>query len=1187
MRLKAALLFCVLTGLARAQFYAPDTEYHDIAQRTFPVEAARVLAWVRNQAAPAKPIDGVDFKFETTAERESVWTLTWSAAGQVVREKTVRYPESLLVEGPRFYREVFAQLLGEDWKPASAPPDNAASAFWQGTTLAGVSRLEAVRAADQFLKEKKTIETPADAARLAGILAQGALPMLGTQLTIDSLFLSRSAAWLCLAETMRREPLASAWVPIEFLAGREKAAAARWVALPAKAAEKLSAAERFWNLVLRKSEVSEFFVFGTKRENRSYAMASLAFISRTDDCWMDNAPLLARSITGDLHPRFYDYLPLFSERGGIAGGHLGTPGSALFLQAWEKGIQDFSGDDEGSGCRDLLAKAAAARSADENVPQAVRRLGPVLNLGTEDKRGALLPVAHLTTRDLLGFGWEEAAVQVGSLHRFLAKGLGVPEKAKEIGIAARESLKGIRLLVDDDTLPKSEELSNRYRLEFVGIYRVQEALAQGWPTRKGPTPDYFFRRSWLWKTGGTPAFFACAKQGWKPDDAAAGLARLVQEGGALSTSGLFSENQWIWNSLHRSGVRDQLVSDIPWALEPQKQKAWEEFGAGNLFGYAQALEKLNWKYGVAFNEDMILRLYVQANALDCARRFYDQITPYVADAVTFSGRAGPMRFSFASWEGDEAGMQRVLKDCNTYSAADLTMRINFALYRGDLPEAEKVIDAYRERYAGQAAELDQIKAYLPLIPALKDPKHAEHERALDTFPKIQSWAATQWILARNAKLTTEETIRFLGGDAPMESNVASIAYLKKDKEAFEKAFQKDRYDAPPRIGALRALMRNELLGIQPPAEQPDLKPADAKPLFKLVEQALKKAEEENASSLETDLAKLTTADEFWAAIEKLRERPSGRPSSPEEGLLQERKWRSAQRDAAVAFQKRFPQEARRHEAKMLEIEARDQLVRMGDRSARPPARAEVDAVLAAPDASENVRIDAEFFQLLLDASQVDLSSPHTLPPYHQRLSDFATQHPQHPRALDTARMQIQLLTIVETPGADNLLKKLAAHPDARIAEQASALLVQREHLASLKKKPLELKFTASDGKLFDFASLRGKVVLIDFWASWCGPCMADAPKVAALYRELHDQGFEIVGINLDEDKAAMEAAVKRVGMPWVQAFDGKGWGSDLVKRFGVRAIPSTWLFDRSGKLSEMGLRGEELEARIQRLLEKQ
>ena len=115
-------------------------------------------------------------------------------------------------------------------------------------------------------------------------------------------------------------------------------------------------------------------------------------------------------------------------------------------------------------------------------------------------------------------------------------------------------------------------------------------------------------------------------------------------------------------------------------------------------------------------------------------------------------------------------------------------------------------------------------------------------------------------------------------------------------------------------------------------------------------------------------------------------------------------------------------------------------------------------------------------------------------------------------------------------------------------------------------KPLDIKFTAVDGREVDLSKLRGKVVLVDFWATWCPPCRGEVPNVVAAYQKYHDKGFEIVGISLDQDKDALVAFTKENGMVWPQYFDGKGWDNDISKGFGIQSIPTMWLVGKDGKL---------------------
>lgn len=138
-----------------------------------------------------------------------------------------------------------------------------------------------------------------------------------------------------------------------------------------------------------------------------------------------------------------------------------------------------------------------------------------------------------------------------------------------------------------------------------------------------------------------------------------------------------------------------------------------------------------------------------------------------------------------------------------------------------------------------------------------------------------------------------------------------------------------------------------------------------------------------------------------------------------------------------------------------------------------------------------------------------------------------------------------------------------------------------------KHDPLELKFSAVDGREVDVAQLRGKVVLVDFWATWCGPCQAEVPNVVAVFKKYHEHGFEVVGISLDEDKDAMLKFTKEQGMTWPQYFDGQGWENAISSKHGIRSIPAMWLIDKKGKVRSTEARGEQLTSLIEKLLAEQ
>ncbi|MCX7008208.1 MAG: TlpA disulfide reductase family protein [Kiritimatiellaeota bacterium] len=115
------------------------------------------------------------------------------------------------------------------------------------------------------------------------------------------------------------------------------------------------------------------------------------------------------------------------------------------------------------------------------------------------------------------------------------------------------------------------------------------------------------------------------------------------------------------------------------------------------------------------------------------------------------------------------------------------------------------------------------------------------------------------------------------------------------------------------------------------------------------------------------------------------------------------------------------------------------------------------------------------------------------------------------------------------------------------------------------------------GQPLSVSNFKGKVVLVDFWATWCGPCVGELPNVIATYKKYHSDGFEIIGISLDSSREKLDAFIKsHDGMTWQQYFDGQGWKNKLAGQYGVHGIPFTVLVGPDGKILGKGLRGEAL-----------
>ena len=142
-----------------------------------------------------------------------------------------------------------------------------------------------------------------------------------------------------------------------------------------------------------------------------------------------------------------------------------------------------------------------------------------------------------------------------------------------------------------------------------------------------------------------------------------------------------------------------------------------------------------------------------------------------------------------------------------------------------------------------------------------------------------------------------------------------------------------------------------------------------------------------------------------------------------------------------------------------------------------------------------------------------------------------------------------------------------------------------EQLKSLNRlnKPITLAYKAVDDRDVDIAKFKGKVVLIDFWATWCGPCLAEMPYVKKLYDELHDDGLEIVGVSLDNDCDTMKKFVTKSEIPWPQYCDGGGVTNAINREFSVHIIPTMYLVDKKGVLRDMKA-NENLGAKVRALL---
>ena len=170
---------------------------------------------------------------------------------------------------------------------------------------------------------------------------------------------------------------------------------------------------------------------------------------------------------------------------------------------------------------------------------------------------------------------------------------------------------------------------------------------------------------------------------------------------------------------------------------------------------------------------------------------------------------------------------------------------------------------------------------------------------------------------------------------------------------------------------------------------------------------------------------------------------------------------------------------------------------------------------------------------------------------------------------------------------ENLIPHFQSSADPQI-QQALVSLQGIERRMGLPGNTIQLTGTLLDGSKLDWESYRGKVVLVDFWATWCGPCRAEVPNVLKMYQAYHDKGFEVLGISLDERREQADSYIKQTNIPWASMFSDnpaeRGWNNPMAVRYGITGIPRAILVDREGKVVHMTARGAKLGQELRRLL---
>lgn len=224
---------------------------------------------------------------------------------------------------------------------------------------------------------------------------------------------------------------------------------------------------------------------------------------------------------------------------------------------------------------------------------------------------------------------------------------------------------------------------------------------------------------------------------------------------------------------------------------------------------------------------------------------------------------------------------------------------------------------------------------------------------------------------------------------------------------------------------------------------------------------------------------------------------------------------------------------------------------------------------------ERIKLDMELLGLVGQAAPADMAVK-IISRWKGDVKDIMTM---------TAAQRLQMVKEEFTPEFDALLKEAANSKNPEIAKAAGMMLNEffRNPVGKeFPKFPAGMKTT--DDKDLSLERFKGKVLLVDFWATWCPPCRAEVPNLVKAYKEFSPKGFEIIGISFDESREKFDEYVKENSMPWPQYFDGKGWQNEVGPTYGIQSIPTMYLLDQAGKVVTNDVRGEKLEEELKKLL---
>jgi thiol-disulfide isomerase/thioredoxin len=324
------------------------------------------------------------------------------------------------------------------------------------------------------------------------------------------------------------------------------------------------------------------------------------------------------------------------------------------------------------------------------------------------------------------------------------------------------------------------------------------------------------------------------------------------------------------------------------------------------------------------------------------------------------------------------------------------------------------------------------------------------------------------------------------------------------------------------------------------------------------------------------------SDSAWSQLQELKEKASEKVPVGTNAVEFYAGREKSLHDAAAAFAQQFPNDAHRPQALLWKIATTDFEGSVEQRTAQLQQN-ETDgrSLLVDTALPKDLRFQLQRTILSQWLDNPDLiTTPTQAAGIEERIVELIGENPTEPRAVSLKLARAKLMLRFDHEKGLEVLQDLVKDPDQNIADAARAQFLK----AQLIGKPLDLQFTALDGSAVDMRALRGKIIVVDFWASWCPDCIRELPTLRRAYQNYKDKGFVVIGISLDKDEQALSNFIAKKLIPWPQYFDGQGWQSQYATKYGVRAIPEMWLINQRGEVVSTDISAEQLDQRIQQLI---